>query len=197
MTHVVAVQPRNTAQTARRNDLLSTSELVSLSSGLGIGEPDLVATWNWGADPTLDNIFAGVIVRSGSDDAIEAFVAAVRGGTRVPRGVTAVLSPRLPQELRRELAERDLAQGVSVISLAESACADPMMSGLRRHAAWRTMLSDLHDSVSRPMAHADELLAFGLLCSPDEAKAMIADLAGVGVPTADPRLDMLRLNAAL
>jgi len=50
---------------------------------------------------------------------------------------------------------------------------------------------------AKPTDQADELYALGLLGSMAAARDAIAKLSAIGILSADPRLDMVRLNAAL
>ena len=74
---------------------------------------------------------------------------------------------------------------------------DGRMEGLMRTAAADALLSALAAEDAKPTDQAAELLALGLLASRATAKDALERLGATGLIASDPRLDMLRLNAAL
>ena len=59
------------------------------------------------------------------------------------------------------------------------------------------LLTELRRDAAKPSDHVAELHALGLIASRDGARRSLEQLTCAGLLQADPRLDMLRLNAAL
>jgi hypothetical protein len=75
---------------------------------------------------------------------------------------------------------------------------DGEIDGVVDTAAGEVLLSELAGRSDGDRAgHAIELLALGLLASQAAAVQALEKLAEAGLIASDPRLDMLRLNAAL
>jgi hypothetical protein len=212
------------AQTQRRHALLSSVDATAFAAALQQGLDTLIGMWCWGENLQVDRAFAGMIARSGPDGTVAMLLDLL--SDRGPETVQLLLplAPRLDSHQRDETAQRMLRGGLSFQSALSIAGGTGRIDGALDFPAGAGLLEDLrqkdddtkpaetaklsaigilleqsqkkNDDV-RPADQANELHALGLLASTAAARDAIARLNAIGVLSADPRLDMLRLNAAL
>jgi hypothetical protein len=196
---VVTPQPlNNPAQFARRGALFADAGFTALAGALGLAPAELAEAWSWGADLRADVALAAMAERSGPDGVVAVLIAALaEHAARSVRALVA-LAPRLDDARRAELALRLLRDGGSfqdALAIGGAACRIEGAIGLPAGAALLDALSS--EAAARPADQTEELRTLGLIASRAAARQALERLAGVGVLQADPRLDMIRLNAAL
>ncbi|ONG56048.1 hypothetical protein BKE38_06880 [Pseudoroseomonas deserti] len=195
---VVPQPPKTPAQRNRRFSLMQSVPFPVFAASLELTAEKLIAGWPWGADHGLDRALAGMAARSSPDAAVVAVAEALMTGASLdPYGLHSLL-PRLAPAQRRSLATRLLnAQGGTYAQALIIAGAEGALDDALRTAAGIALLQRLQDSAATTGDPAGELLALGLLTTQAEARRALERIAAVGLVAADPRLDMLRLNAAL
>jgi len=170
----------------------------AFAQALELPPADLVAAWPWGGDRLADHALAAMAARSGSDAIVDAVAEALTNGASVDPYSLAPLLPRLTSVQRRQTAVQVLRakDGTFVQALAiaggDGGIAEAMQTG-----AGGTLVSALKAEDVKPTDQSAELLALGLLASRPAAEQALEQLAAAGLIVSDPRLDMLRLNAAL
>lgn len=187
------------AQRNRRAALMDTLSLGAMAQALDLTAEELITAWPWGADVQTDHMLATMIERSAADPVVGLAAEAMITDAALNLHGLSPLLPRMPAEWRRQLGLRALgATGASFLQGLEIAGNDGDIDGLIATAAGKRLLKLLAESSeARPTDHATELLALGLLASREAAVQALAKLTDVGLIASDPRLDMLRLNAAL
>lgn len=198
-TRVIVPQVLKTpAQKNRRAVLLEAVPVDIFARTLGLSLPELVQAWPWGSDAPTDAGLAAMVARSGADPVVEAVQEALTTGASVDPHAVAQLLPRLAASQRHEAATRLLRQGASFATALRIAGGDGTIDDAVRMSAGQALLAAVRASDAGDAGDvATELLALGLLASRDAARQALDQLAAAGLIAADPRLDMLRLNAAL
>ncbi|PSJ40419.1 DUF5691 domain-containing protein [Allosphingosinicella deserti] len=187
------------AQRQRRQELLTRIDYPAFAAALEVDPLGAAAMWSWGADYQADEGIAAMIAASAPDAVVQTAVETLRNRGAESAANLALLLPRLTEPERREVAEALLrTRGVSfadAASIGAGLCriADPMR--VPAGAALLTLL--IADEAGKSAAAAAELQALGLVASREGARRAIERLGQTGMLAADPRLDMLRLNAAL
>ncbi|WP_294329804.1 DUF5691 domain-containing protein [uncultured Sphingomonas sp.] len=195
-TRVIVPQVLKTpAQKHRRAALLEAVPFDIFAQALGLSSPELIQAWPWGSDAPADAGLAAMVARSGADSSVEDVQDALTTNASVDPHAVAQLLPRLAASQRREAATRLLRRGASFATGLLITGGDGTIEDAMRMPAGQALLAaakagDVGDATT-------ELLALGLLASRDAARQALDQLAAAGVIAADPRLDMLRLNAAL
>ena len=198
-TRSIAPQELKTsAQRNRRNTLMETLPLSAFAQALALAPEELVAAWPWGRDRQADYALTAMVARSGSDANVGAATEALTTGASLDPDGLAPLLPRLTQAQRRQAASLVLrAKGGTFAQALAIAGGDGRIEDTMRTSAGATLLADLTAENARPADQAAELLALGLLASRAAARQALEQVAAAGLIASDPRLDMLRLNAAL
>lgn len=188
---------KTTAQTNRRHELLLSIDYPSFAGALGLAPEELVRLWSWDADVRADSGFAAMIAGSASDEIVAATLETLGGSADLQR-----LMPLLPRlsPAQRAAAARNLlgsrgATFVTAVAIGGGRCgsADPL-----RTSAGAALLDAIgRDEGGKNTAVLAELNALGLAASREGAGRAIEMLGKAGLIRSDPRLDMLRLNAAL
>ncbi|KQN06957.1 DUF5691 domain-containing protein [Sphingomonas sp. Leaf25] len=191
-TRIVVPQPIKTpAQSTRRSNLFDLVAFDAFADALALTADGLATAWAWRDDHRNDYGFASMIARSAPDP----IVVAVADALTTPDDIhllTALL-PRLDQRQRHAIATRWLrttaTSFMTALSIAGGCGAidDPMTT-----PAGTALLAAIDGGDP-----AADLLALGLLASRDGAVRALDRLGRAGLIASDPRLDMLRLNAAL
>jgi hypothetical protein len=195
---IVAVPIRNHPQSVRRSGAMAALDVATLASLLGVAATDLPAMMQWGQDVQLDREMVALILGTGAEDVVNAFEEAVAGGA--PIGLDAVADglERLDGATVATMARRTLTQTRSLPSVVHMLPTPGIIDDPRTSPAWRDLLLDLHrDDGAQAGMGRDEMPAMGILATSRAAAEIIERLGALGVPTADPRLDVLRINAAL
>jgi len=199
-TRIIAARALKTAaQRSRRAALLDSVDLAAFARALDSTPADLIAAWPWGDDRQADHSLIVMTERSGSDEMVAAACAAL--GTTPTIDVQSVLAllPRLDEAQRQHFAVRVLRANGGTFQMALAiAGGDAPVDGAIDTAAGAALLGALKaDETAKRADLAAELHALGLIASRSAARNALDRLAAAGLLAADPRLDMLRLNAAL
>lgn len=187
------------SQRGRRAALMDSLSFGAMSQALELTSEDLVAAWPWGSDAVIDHSLAEMIERSATDAVVRLAAEAMTAGNALDLHGLAPLLPRMPSDWRRQLGSQVLmANGGSFGQTLLVTGNDGELDGAIATAAGKRLLTVLAgNSEAKPTDHAAELVALGLLASRDAAVQALQKLADAGLIGSDPRLDMLRLNAAL
>ncbi|QOZ68641.1 DUF5691 domain-containing protein [Bradyrhizobium arachidis] len=196
-SHVIHIEtPKTPAQWQRRKALLDGTDLMSFSGTLGLSPQDLIAAWDWNVDPAADAGLIKLILETGTDAQLEQAAGIV--SQHDATGLIVALAPRLaPAERARFAAAGLRTHGIGfemaqVIAGAAARLDDPLSA-----PAGAKLLAELQRDDAKPSDHVAELHALGLLASRTAAQQTLQRLTGAGLLQGDPRLDTLRLNAAL
>ncbi|SFJ94562.1 DUF5691 domain-containing protein [Bradyrhizobium sp. Gha] len=188
--------PKTPAQWQRRKVLLEGADLTSFSGALGLAPQDLIAAWDWNVDPAADAGLIKMIVEPGTNAQLAQAAGVV--SEHDATGLIVALAARLaPAERARFAAvglhthgfRFEMAQAVAGVAARLD---DPLSA-----PSGAKLLTALRRDDAKPSDHVAELHALGLIASRDSARRSLEQLTGAGLLQADPRLDMLRLNAAL
>ncbi len=192
---IVAQTVKTAAQRHRRDTLFQTLSFDGFAQALGLASTEVVAAWPWGEDLLGDRQLAAMVARSASDAVIDA-VATAPGTDNAHTRVE--LLPRLSSSQRHRAVTRLLGtQGASFAMVLPIAGGAGAIDDAIRTPAGTALLDALKADNRGSGNHADELLALGLIASRSAARQALDQLAAAGLIASDPRLDMLRLNAAL
>jgi hypothetical protein len=200
-TRVIGVHPlKTTAQRTRRYTLFGAVDLGAFAAALGFAPDELVATWPWGEDPQADHGLIDMVERTGTDDLVAALCTLLGGAVRLDVSGILTLQPRLNTGQRDQLARQVLrATGGTfhtALGIVGGGAAIDGAIDTTAGAALLTALGSAEDAARRADLIA-EIQALGLIASRTAAQAAIERLGRTGLLAADPRLDLLRLNAAL
>ena len=193
---IEAERPKTPAQWQRRKALLDGADLASFAAALGITPQELIAAWSWNVDPAADLALINLVVASGTDAHVADVAKLV--GEHDATGLIVALAPRLAPAARARHAETALnAHGIR-FELAQAMAGpaarlnDPLSAPVGK-----ALLTALRSDDAKPSDHVAELHALGLIASREGARRSLERLTAAGLLQGDPRLDMLRLNAAL
>jgi hypothetical protein len=192
--------PKTAAQKTRRDELLARTDLAAFAGALGLTPAQLGEVWAWGVDVQANFGFAGMAARSAPDDIVAAL--AERCASQVL--IAQTLAPRLGPAQRAALALRLLRNGdpyQHALDVGGPACRIDRTIELPAGVEWLADLQAAHreapNGQERALADPRELRALGLIASRPGAREALEKLTAAGLLRADPRLDMIRLNAAL
>lgn len=196
---IAANDMKTPAQRNRRAALLETLSFGAMAQALELTSEDLVAAWPWGKDHFADQALAEMIERSATDAVVQLAADAMTAGNELNLHGLSPLLPRMAADWRRQLSLQLLvATGASFGQALLVAGRDGEIDGVMATAVGKRLLAMLAgDSEAKPTDHAAELQALGLLASREAAVQALNKLVDAGLIASDPRLDMLRLNAAL
>ena len=207
-----AVTPKplkTTAQKTRRRELFAAVPLAGLAQALGMNADALVAAWRPKGDGAATESFVHMVAETGSD-AVQLACAhrLLEDGTDILSTI-GPLARRLDVETRRGLAatirDRDDATFTATVACAGDALGDMPFDALKAAPGFRALISELKafskadDKRHKTHEHAvmSGVFNLGLLAEPAAAAALIDRFTELGLMAADPKLDMLHLNAAL
>lgn len=198
-TRTIAPQELKTpAQRSRRTSLMETVSFDAFAKALSLTSDGLIAAWPWSGDRVADRQFAEMVARSASDAVIRVMVDAVTTGATIDPYVLYPLLPRVTPEQRWQAALRLMqAKNATFTMVLSVAGGDGRMEDAMNAPASADLLTALKVVDPKLADQTSELLALGLIASQKAATAALKDLATAGLIASDPRLDMLRLNAAL
>jgi hypothetical protein len=186
------------AQHQRRAALLETVDIASFAGALGLAPDELISAWPWESDRLADATLVALIDRTGTDAHI-AQAANVMSQAEAPEMLRlATLASRLAPGQRSDLAARMLLTRRCSFEMAK-AIAGPAarLEKPLESLAGRVLLAALERDDATPFPPGVELHALGVIASRAAAQRTLKHLNGAGLPQGDPRLDMLRINAAL
>jgi len=195
---IMIVKLRNEAQRTRRSDTMARLDAHRLSATLGVEDVDLAAMWPWGDDRSADREFVDVLVGTGSTEVVASFEDVVANGADIDMFAIMDVMERLSDATMATLAQRAYAAGQRLPSLVSCMPRLGIIDDFAASPEWRSLLLQLlrQDGVQANTG-TDELLAMGLLVTARAAREIVDKLAKAGIPGGDPRMDALRLNAAL
>lgn len=192
---VLAARPiKTSAQRSRRDTLFAMVDFESLARALGVSAGDLVAFWPFGSDAHADNGFAVFAEQSAPAPVIDALSARLMAESTVDVPVILALRPRLDEAQRGAFAHRLLGGKDSSFGAALSIVgAGAELEGLIETQPGKALIT----ATSGESEIASEIRALALIASQAAAKTAQDRIISVGLTASDPRLDLLRLNAAL
>jgi hypothetical protein len=186
------------AQRQRRTALFDGVDVTSLAQALGLTPQEMIAAWPWGADPVADHGLATMIARTGTDALVAQTAEVLSQSDAKAYHHLVGLTPRLTISQRSHLAATVLNIAGCRLDMAKSiAGGNARLDRPLATPAGGAVLAALHREDAKPSDQSAELFTLGLLASRDGARQTLEQLNGAGLLQGDPRLDMLRLNAAL
>jgi len=197
----------NAAQKARRQELFTLVSSAALARALGVSELQLVEAPPDGPADGLD-AFLQMMAATGSDAAVRALLNAMLADDSTPVGHLRALAPRLSAAERRPLLPQIMARDgdglETTLGIAERDLGAMPIAPLLASPTY-TALSRLLDSLnvedpqrtSKNAALGTMLNRIALLLDAPGAADLTARLGIWGLSPADPKLDLLHLNAAL
>ncbi|WP_324695123.1 DUF5691 domain-containing protein [Novosphingobium aerophilum] len=195
---VVPQALKTPAQRNRRNTLMEALSFAAFAQALDLEPERLIAAWPWNGDAMADRALAEMAARSASDSIVALLAEALTGSDALDPFRFGPLVPRLAPGQRRAAAMQALrGAGASFAQALGIMGGDGSMENVIATPAGAALRKKLGEDGARPGDHAAELLALGLVASRAAAAQALEHLAAAGMLASDPRLDMLRLNAAL
>jgi len=189
---VTPISTKTPAQRARRHELFHRVDYAAFATQLDTAE--LVSSWPFGDDPHVDAAFLAMVVQSASDAVIAEILARVTSGSNVDLAAAQNLRERLNADQRTDVANLILRSNRASFVLAQSFVeAGAELDGLIESRAGAALLAAFAGGADI----TSEAQAIGLIASQTAAESAIDRLTRAGLNAADPRLDLLRLNASL
>lgn len=184
------------AQVHRRAMLLDSVDIAAFARALAMTPQELVDAWRWNADRQADAALIGVVARTGTD-ALVAQTAEAMSQSDASLFLNA-LAPRLDPGQRSSLAKRLLHDRGFSFDIAKTLAGGAARLETPLSApAGAALLAALKREDAKPSDEHVEFYALGLIASRAAARQALEKFNGAGLLQGDPRLDMLRLNAAL
>lgn len=206
-TRLVIKSLNNTVQRARRQELFTLVSSATLARALGTSELQLVEALPDGAPDGLD-AFLRMMAATGSDAAVRALVNGMLADESTPVSYLRALAPRLSAAERKPLLPKIMARDAdglqATLDIAGRDLGAMPIAPLLASSTY-TALSQLLDQLnaedpqrtSRNAALGTVLNRIALLLDAPGAAYLTARLGFRGLSPADPKLDLLHLNAAL
>ena len=206
-TRLVIKPLKITAQNMRRRELFTLVSVAALARALGVSEQQLVEAPPDGPPDGLD-AFLRMMAATGSDVALRALLNGMLAEDATPVSQLPALTPRLSAAERRALLPQILARDAegldTALAIAERELGAVPIAALLASPA-STALSRLLDSLNvedpqrtaKTVALGATLNRIALLLDAPGAADLIARVGIWGLSPADPKLDLLHLNAAL
>jgi hypothetical protein len=207
--HWLNVEPLKTnAQKARRAELFGLVSLSGLAAALGAEDVQLVERVPSG-DAAGIAAFFGMVARTGSDAALRGLLDRVLEDGAFSVARAPLLAERLTPDERRQrlpaMLSRDDQSFETSLAFAGPALGAVGMGALVPTPGWAALLLVLDSAIrgeeaERPQANATiqtALRNLGFLLTADAAGHVIQLCVAGGLSFADPRLELLHLNAAL
>ncbi|GGF24655.1 hypothetical protein GCM10011611_33380 [Aliidongia dinghuensis] len=186
------------AQRVRRTALFEVVDIAAFARALKISPEELIAAWTWDVDRQADAALVALVARTGTDALVTRAADAVSQCDAVGLQNLAALAPRLTAGQRSALAAKVLHASSCSFDMAKAIAGamarldDPLAA-----PAGAALLEALGHGDAGPADQVAELYGLGLVASRMGARRALERLNGAGLLQGDPRLDMLRLNAAL
>jgi xanthine/CO dehydrogenase XdhC/CoxF family maturation factor len=199
---------KSAPQNLRRRELFRLATFAGLARALGVVEDDLIASTPAGAPDDL-TAFAQMVAATGSDRACRALFDLILEDNDFPLAHVRPLALRLGAQERRALLPRILKRdGESLettLTLMGRELGRAPLSAVLASPSYAALMSAIEiardeDPTKRWQAEAAleaTLFRIGVLAEASAAAELIQRLIAAGLSTADPKLESLRLNAAL
>jgi hypothetical protein len=199
---------KTAAQNARRRDLFKLVSFAGLARALRVTEEEMIETAPAGAPDGVE-AFVQMVAATGSDRACRTLLDKMLDDAAFPLAHARSLGPRLRAEERRALQprimKRDAETFETTLSLMGRALGEAPLPALLASPGYAALTGAVEAAGGEDEAQrqpADSILEtmlnrVALLAAAPAAAALLARLAAAGLSPADPRLDLLRLNAAL
>jgi hypothetical protein len=196
------------AQNVRRRDLFKLVSLAGLARALGLTEEEIVETAPAG-DPKGVDAFVQMIAATGSDRACRTLFHQMLDDEAPPLALVFPLRSRLTRDegraLQPQILKRDGEMFETTLTLAERALGEATLPALLASPSYAALVALVdvargEDEAQRRAADAileTALNRLALLADAPAATDLLVRLAASGLSPADPRLDLMRLNAAL
>jgi hypothetical protein len=193
---IEAVPLKTPAQWRRREALLDEVDLASFATALGVTPNELIAAWDWKVDQAADMALISTIASTATDAQVSQAAEAM--SERDATGLIAALAPRLaPDERARHAVTALNMHGIGFELVQRIAGAAARLDDPLSAPAGKELLAALQTEDAKPSDQVRDLFALGLITSREGARGSLQRLTGAGLLQGDPRLNMLRLNAAL
>ena len=196
------------AQNARRRELFTLVSFAGLLRALRVTEGEILKTAPGGAPDGVE-AFVQMVATTGSDRACRMLLDQMLDDAAFPLAHARSLGPRLKAEERRALQPRIMARDAeafgTTLALMGRALGEAPLPALLASPGYALLTSAVeaaHGEDDARRQPADALLEtmltrVALLADAPAALALLARLPAAGLSPADPRLDLLRFNAAL
>jgi uncharacterized protein DUF5691 len=189
---------KTAAQLQRRAALFESVDVAALAGALGLASNELIAAWTWDVDRLADTALIALIARTGTDALVALAAEAVSERDADGLRSLATLAPRLGSEERWQLAAKILRTRSCSFEMTKAIAGTVgRLDNPIDAPAGASLLDALGRDDAKPSDQVAELHALGLIASRTGAQQTLERLSGAGHLQGDPRLDMLRLNAAL
>jgi hypothetical protein len=207
-TQLVIKTPKSAAQGARRRVLFTQVGLADLARALGVSEAQLLESVPTGAADDIA-LFVQMVAATGTDDARRMLLGRILADADFPLVHARPLGPRLSSEERHALLarilERDADGFETSMALIGRNLGEAPLPAVLASPSYATLMDTLETAVrgedaKRPYAARTleiMLNRVALLVDAAAAADLIAWLAPSDLSPADPKLDVLHLNAAL
>lgn len=205
----LVIKPLKTKpQNARRHELFTLVSLTALARALQLDELQLLESVPTGTEEGISD-FVQMVAMTGSDQARRQLLDRMMDETAFPFTHAQPLGPRLSPEERRAVLPAALARDADLfgttLSLMGSTLGAAPLSALEKspgYAALENGLASLPDAddKTRPSIEAmleTALTRIALLADASAALEVIGRVTSRGLSPADPRLELLHINAAL
>ena len=207
-TQLVIKTLKSAAQSARRRDLFAQVSLADLGDALGVSEAQLFESMPIGIAEDIA-AFVQMVAATGSDAARRMLLDRMLADADVSLVYTRPLGPRLSTEERRSLLarimERDTDAFETTLALMGRTLGEAPLAALLASPSYALLIDTVETAVrgeeeKRPQA--TEILEamlnrVALLVDAAAAAELITLLTASDLLAADPKLDLLHLNAAL
>jgi hypothetical protein len=192
----------------RMTELFGIVSLAGFAKALGVPNSRLVEAPPEG-DPAGVAAFIGMAARTGSADIVRALLERLLEGGTAPNAQLPLLAERLSDVDRRALLPQVLTRDDQIFDVALAFAGPGLglveMSILTAVPGWSALSESIRASIDGDDAarvKADgavrrSLVNLGFLLTAGAARAVIGICAAAGMGVADPRLELLHLNAAL
>ena len=195
---VTAQAIKTSAQRNRRQALFENADYSAFAAALGLSADELTAAWPWRDDADADWGVANMAGRSASDAIVAAIAEAQADYGSGNLQLLHQLTPRLTPVQCSAITGQLLRRGRSYREALAVAGGGVNIDAVNNVPAEAAMIRALGVADARPGDIAPEMQALGMLASRAAAQRAYEGLVrSAGLLQADPRLDMIRLNAAL
>lgn len=205
----LAIKPLKTKpQNARRRELFKLVSFNALARALQLDESQLLETVPDGTEEGISD-FVQMVAMTGSDQARRQLLDRMMDEASFPIAYARPLGPRLSPEERRSILPRALTRDGDLfgttLSLMDSTVGQAPLSALEKspgYAALESALAGLPDADDKTRATIEATLEtaltrIALLADAAAAAEIIRRTTSRGLSPADPRLELLHINAAL